>query len=267
MEIGITLRNMGPQSAPQTMLACAQRAEGAGLASIWITDHIAIPPDDAEGSGGRYLDTLVTLGWLAGVTRRIGLGSGVLILPYRPPLPTAKAIATVQEVSGGRLSLGVGIGWMDAEFRALGVPRSERGRRSDQALEFINACFAERIVVSNGQPFLFEPRPPKPPVLIGGAARHAIPRVLAHGDGWLPMGTDPDALRAPITELRERALRAGRPRPAVIAMGALPREHSAARDRLAALDEIGVDQVVAGARYQDVDDYAALVDRLAGLQE
>ena len=127
MEIGVTLRNMGPQSTVDTMVAGAQAAEALGFESIWITDHIAIPPDDAEGSGGRYLDPLVSLAFLAGETSSIRLGTGVLILPYRPALPTVKQIATLQELSRERLLLGVGIGWMDAEFRALDVERRRRG--------------------------------------------------------------------------------------------------------------------------------------------
>ena len=142
MHIGVTIRNMGAPSTAETMAACAMAAEAAGLESIWITDHIAIPPDDAAGSGGRYLETLTTLAWLAAITGRVKLGSGVLILPYRAALPTAKQIATVQELSGNRLLLGVGIGWMEAEFRALGLERRARGRISDETLAFFNACFA-----------------------------------------------------------------------------------------------------------------------------
>ena len=123
MDIGVTIRNMGDQSTADLVLACARAAESAGMESVWVTDHVAIPPDDAEGSGGRYLDTLTTLAWLGGATERIKLGSGVLILPYRPKLPTARQVATLQELTGERLILGVGAGWMDAEFRALGVER------------------------------------------------------------------------------------------------------------------------------------------------
>ncbi len=130
MDIGISIRNMGPQSTRKLITACAQTVENMGFESIWITYHIAIPPNDAEGSGGRYLDTLTTLAWLAGITDRVKLGSGVLILPYRAALPTAEQIATVQELSGNRLVLGVGIGWMDAEFNALGVDRHARGPAS-----------------------------------------------------------------------------------------------------------------------------------------
>jgi len=126
MELGVTLRNMGTQSEAQVISRCAQLAEGAGLESLWITDHIAIPPDDAEGSDGRYVEPLITLAWIAGATERIRLGTGVLILPYRGALMTAKQVASLQELSGSRLLLGVGIGWMDAEFRALGLDRRRR---------------------------------------------------------------------------------------------------------------------------------------------
>src|SRR5712692_11981081 len=112
MKLGLYLRNMGPQSTRTVLLECARAAEAAGVDDLWVADHIAIPPDNAEGSGGRYLDPLATLAFLAGVTARIGLGTGVLVLPYRPPLATAKWLATIQELSGGRLRLGYCLGWM-----------------------------------------------------------------------------------------------------------------------------------------------------------
>ena len=166
MQLGVAIRSMGPQSRPETFLACARAAEAAGLADLWIQDHLAIPPDDAEGSGGRYLDPLTALAWLAGQTERIGLGTGVLILPYRPPLPTAKAVATLQELSGGRLRLGVGVGWMKPEFRALGVARESRGRATDETLAFLRSCFESDTVEAHGQEFLFLPRPKRPPIFV-----------------------------------------------------------------------------------------------------
>ena len=127
MEIGAFLRVMGDSSQPEVLLGCARAAEASGVDTLWLPDHVAIPPDDAEGSNGRYLEVLATLAYLAGATEHVKLGAAVLILPYRPALLTAKWIATIQELSGGRLKLGVGIGWMDAEFRALGLERSRRG--------------------------------------------------------------------------------------------------------------------------------------------
>jgi alkanesulfonate monooxygenase SsuD/methylene tetrahydromethanopterin reductase-like flavin-dependent oxidoreductase (luciferase family) len=121
VQLGILLRNMGPASAPETVLAAARAADATpGIAALWVTDHIAIPPDDAEGSGGRYLDPLATLATLAGATTRVGLGTAVLVVPYRPALATASG-SRPSGASGGRLRLGVGIGWMAAEFRAVGV--------------------------------------------------------------------------------------------------------------------------------------------------
>src|SRR5262245_25933733 len=97
VQLGVLVRNMGPASTPETVLAAARAAdETPGIADLWVTDHIAIPPDDAEGSGGRYLDPLATLATLAGATTRVGLGTAVLVLPYRPALATAKWVATVQ---------------------------------------------------------------------------------------------------------------------------------------------------------------------------
>src|SRR5512144_850098 len=159
MRLGLYVRNMGPQSAPDTVIRCARAVEDTGLAHLWVGDHIAIPPDDAEGSDGRYLDPLAMLAFLAGHTSRIELGIGVLVVPYRPPLPTAKWIATIQELSRGRLVLGVGVGWMRPEFRAVGVDYRRRGRITDATLEFFERCFAGDVIEENGQPFLFRPCP------------------------------------------------------------------------------------------------------------
>src|SRR5262245_48142991 len=222
MKLGMYLRNMGPQSTTDTLVACARAAEQAGIDDLWVADHIAIPPDDAEGSNGRYLDPLATLAFLAAVTQRINLGTGVLVVPYRPALATAKWIATIQELSGGRLLLGVGAGWMEAEFRAVDVPHNRRGRITDDTLAFLHRCFANDVVELNGQAFLFRPRPPRPPIFIGGMAPHALRRAAKFGDGWMPMGGDPDTLRPLIEQLHAAMGAEGKPAPEVVAMTALP---------------------------------------------
>ena len=264
MELGIAVRSMGPQSRPGVLLACVRAAEQAGLADVWVQDHIAIPPDDAEGSGGRYLDPLTALAWLAGQTRRIGLGTGVLILPYRPALPTAKAVATVQELSGGRLRLGVGIGWMEAEFRALGVPHARRGPIADETLAFLERCFAADVAQAHGQDFLFLPRPPPPPVYVGGSGERALRRAVRFGDGWMPMTGDPAKLAPGVARLRELAAAAGRPPPELVAFAGFdPREPERIPERLAALAELGVARLVAGLRYASADEFASHVAFLA----
>ena len=264
MHIGITLRNMGGQSTPETMSVCAAAAEGAGLESIWVVDHIAIPPEDAEGSNGRYVDPLVSLAWLAGVTRQIKLGVGVLILPYRPALPTAKQIASIQELSGGRLLFGAGIGWMDPEFRALGVDRRQRGRLADDTLAFIRACFDSDEVTVNGQTFLFRPRPPRPPIYIGGSPPHALKRAATFGDGWLPMGMTPERLPKARADYAEICAAAGKPAGEIVVMGGLPlNDRGAAAQRLSEFREAGAARFVLGARYADSEEYKRTVDTLA----
>jgi probable F420-dependent oxidoreductase len=255
---------MGPGSDAATVLAAARAADDVtAVSDVWVTDHIAIPPDDAEGSGGRYLDPLATLAVVAGATRRVGLGTAVLVVPYRPALPTAKWVATIQELSGGRLRLGVGVGWMAAEFRALGVDPRRRGRITDDTLDFLDRCFASDVVEANGQPFYFRPRPSRPPLFIGGSPGAAFRRVLAHRAGWMPMGLGPDALRAPAAELRAAAAAAGLPPPPIAVLGALPRaDPTAARDALAAYADAGASHLVHAERYAAGDDFRRILDDL-----
>jgi probable F420-dependent oxidoreductase len=264
MRLGLYLRNMGPRSTRDTVLACARAAEAAGIDELWVADHIAIPPDEAEGSGGRYLDPLATLACLAGATTRIGLGTGVLVLPYRPPVATAKWVATIQELSGNRLLLGVGAGWMQAEFRAVGADPRRRGKITDETLGFLNRCFAGDEVESNGQRFLFLPRPPRPPIFVGGAPPHALRRAVQFGDGWMPMGADAEALRPAIATLREAASKAGKPPPEVVALTRLPLDDRArTRAELERYAAVGVTRVGHAWRYEDVAEFTVAADALA----
>ena len=265
MRFGFALRLMGAAANASVLRESARRAEEAGLDALWVPDHIAIPPDDTEGSGGRYLDPLTSLAWLASATERIRIGTAVLVLPYRPPLPTAKAIATVQELSGGRLELGVGVGWMDAEFRAVGVLRRHRGRITDATLAFLRDAFdaEDDVTTSNGQPFVFRPRPARPRIWIGGAPPHALDRAARLGDGWMPLNDDPTRIEPASKELRARFADAGRGIPEVAAGGALGRRSAEEdMDRLDALAALGVTEYIHGARYNDLDGFLRSFDSL-----
>lgn len=266
MEVGAVLRLMGDSAKPDIVANCAKHAEAAGLDGIWVPDHIAIPPDDAEGSNGHYLDPLASLAWLAGQTTRIALGLAVLVLPYRRALPTAKSLATIQELSNGRLRVGAGVGWMDPEFRALGIERRHRGRDGDAVLDLLQRCFAaeDDVVTEHGQDFLFRPHPPRPPILVGGAGSHALERAARFGDGWLPMGSDPAKLAAPIRELGERFEEVGKPTPQVVCFVGLPRgARQAALDQVHALEEVGVTGILQGLRYETADEFAAGIEAAA----
>jgi probable F420-dependent oxidoreductase len=257
MLFGLLLRNMGPKSTREVILECARAADESAIDELWVTDHIAIPPDDAEGSGGRYLDPLATLAFVAAATERVRIGSGVLVLPYRPPLPTAKWIATIQELCGNRLMLGVGAGWMRAEFAALGVARSQRGKITDETLRFIHRCFAADEVEANDQKFLFLPRPPRPPIFVGGTPPHALRRTVEFGEGWMPIRSDKAALEPAIKQLYDLADAAGKPRPEVVLMSALPLDNPArAVDEAGELAAIGVTRFVHAGPYKDATAFA-----------
>jgi probable F420-dependent oxidoreductase len=268
MKLGLCLRNMGPTSTPAIVLACAREAEAAGLDDLWVADHIAIPPDQSEGSGGRYLDPLATLAFLAGATARIGLGTSVLVLPYRPALATAKWVATIQELSAGRFLFGVGVGWMEAEFRAVGADFHARGRVTDDTLGFLRRCFASDEVDASGQPFLFLPRPSPPPIFVGGGP-HAIRRALRHGVGWMPMipRADAESLAPAIADFRERSAAAGNPAPEIAVLTELPLDDpSATEARVQAFAAIGATRLAHAWRYPDVAAFARAAETLARLR-
>lgn len=250
MKIGVSIRTMGPQSTRETITECALYAEQVGFDSIWLAEHIAIAPDDSEGSNGRYLDPLITLSYLAAKTQRIKLATGALILPYRSPLMTAKLVATLQELAEDRLMLGVGIGWMRSEFKALGLNMRKRSRYSEAVLEFFLQAFDNDVVELNDQQFLFSPRPKRPPILVGGAPPHAIDRAVKYGDGWLPMGMSPDELNPWIDHYRATVNKVGKDEPEVVAMVSLPTNDVAqCRDLCDRYRAVGVTTLVHSQRY------------------
>jgi probable F420-dependent oxidoreductase len=264
VRVGVTLRNMGRESTRALMADCARAAEGAGMESLWVTDHVAIPPDDAQGSGGRYVDPLVTLAWLAGITKSIKLGTGVIVLPYHAPLALARQVAAVQELSGERMLFGVGVGWMAAEFRALGIDVHQRGADADARLEFFNRCFADDLMQVHGQPFLFRPRPAKPPLLVGGRGTPALRRAARFGDGWLPMGIKPAELAPQRAQYDALADEFGRPRGSVSVLTALPLQDAARlRETLREYARAGVDRVICAVRYATFSEYSMAMAHLA----
>jgi probable F420-dependent oxidoreductase len=251
MKYGIAIRNMGAQATRDTLLACARTAEQLGFDAVFVSDHLALPPDEVEGSGGRYLDVLATLAFLAGATERIRLGVSVLVLPYRPAVLTAKQVATIQELSGGRMILATGVGWMRREFETLGVDPQKRGALSTEALRVLHALFASDVASYDGElvrfaPFVFLPRPPIPPIWIGGNGANAIARVLEFGDGWHPM-LPAEKLGPAAAALREQARARGRAEPEIVVRRGLKLDDvGAARARLEA-------ERAAGATYFILD--------------
>ena len=270
MKYGVAIRNMGPQSTRTTIRACARLAEQAGFDAIVFSDHLCIPPDQIEGSGGRYLDVLATVAYVAGATDKIRLGISVLVLPYRPAVLTAKQVATIQELSGERMILGVGVGWMKPEFAALGADMRERGALSDETLAVFHHLFSADVPGAYSGPlvqfpsFVFLPRPTRPPLWIGGNGAAAIRRVLKYGDGWHPMLPAAE-LKAKVEELQKRAHEAGKPPPEIIVRRGLRLDDAekiaAARARLAAEQEAGATYFILDlGRYPDEHSFAKSID-------
>ena len=268
MKVGLYLRNMGPQAVRPLIAEAARAAEAAGIDDLWVADHLALAPEEAQGSDGRYLEPLATLAFVAGITERVSLAVGVLIVPYRPALLTAKWIASIQELSGERLLLGVGVGWMEKEFRALGVDPRRRGEITDATLAFLHACFAADEVEANGQRFLFRPRPTRPPIIVGGAPPHAIRRAVRFGDGWMPTGAHAAVMEAGIARLREGMAAAGKPAPEVVLLQPLPVEDDEQlANRLRELAALGVTRVVHAWRYRDGGEVARVAARLVAARD
>ncbi|HUO04809.1 MAG TPA: TIGR03619 family F420-dependent LLM class oxidoreductase [Candidatus Binataceae bacterium] len=263
MKYGVAIRNMGEQSSRATISACAKIAERAGFDAIFVSDHLCIPADQAEGSGGRYLDVLTALAYLAGVTERIRLGVSVMIAPYRPAVLTAKQIATIQELSGERMILGLASGWMEAEFNALGADFRMRGAVTDETLRAIRHLFsADQPGGFEGKqvkfpPFVFLPRPKRPPIWIGGNSPAAIERAARYGDGWHPMLPAAE-LKVKVEDLREQAKAAGRSiSEIVVRRGPKLNDLAAARAKIEADRDAGATYYIADfGRYQDENELA-----------
>ena len=175
-------------AGPAELLAAAQTADASGFFYVAVCDHIAIPREKATTMSTTWYHPVATLSWLAGRTHTVRLMTNVFVPAYRHPLETAKAFATLDHLSGGRVILGVGAGHLEGEFDVLGVPFAERGAITDAAIDGIVESWTQEYVGDVG----LAPRPvqqPRPPIWIGGSSRPALRRVAARGDGWIPQGT------------------------------------------------------------------------------
>ncbi|MBT6277126.1 MAG: TIGR03619 family F420-dependent LLM class oxidoreductase [Chromatiales bacterium] len=265
MRISTNLRNWGKGSDRATITACAQMAEQGGISNLWVNERLSTPAGRgwAADDGGRYLDPLLTLTFLAAVTDRIGLGTGVINIPYRLPFQTAKQVATLQELSNNRLIFGVGVGWYETEFEVIGVPFRDRGKITDQALDLLHRSFSEDEVTINGIDFSMLPRPPRPPIYVGGSSAAALRRTIKFGDGWIPAGKMPEELAGPVAQLAALAGQAGKPKPEIIAMKTLPLDDpGAALDLVEAYRAQGVAEVVHTGGYEDAEVFRRRVDIL-----
>jgi probable F420-dependent oxidoreductase len=260
MKFGIMFANAGPLSEPELATGLAQLAEEHGFESLWTVEHTVIPsgyaseyPYDASGKmpGGDAVsitDPLIWMTWAAAVTQRVRVATGILILPQRNPLTLAKELATLDVLSGGRVELGVGVGWLREEFEALGVAFERRGACTDEYVAAMRALWRDGPTTFDGEFTSFRecnsyPKPVQPggiPVVVGGHTEAAARRAGRLGDGFFPGRYLPDDLEPLLATMRASATDAGRDPDAIqiTAGGAFD------ADGVKRFADLGVDRVV-----------------------
>ncbi|MFP6728091.1 MAG: TIGR03619 family F420-dependent LLM class oxidoreductase [Alphaproteobacteria bacterium] len=272
MKLGIHIPQIGRKAGPEAVRRGARQAEDLGYDNIWVNDHLAIPHDAPYPPSKSFYEPLITLTWAAAATSRVELGTSVLVLPLRIPAHLAKELATLDLLSDGRLILGTGVGWMEAEFDAMGVPFRDRGARTDDIINILRACWGE-------DPISYQPTTvtaaldgiralPQPerkiPIWVGGNSKPALRRAKALGDGW-------HGSRVPIDQIDPiiEDLRAARGKDFVISMrlfwDPLEDDQNALKEMADGYATSGVDALILEPRQRALDDWLLAVEKLWNL--
>ena len=229
MRFGFTLPQFGPDAGPDGIVAVARRAEELGYDSLWVIERLLYPvqpqapyPATADGSlplpYRRSLDPLAVLTYVAAHTSRARIGSTIINLPFYNPVLLARSLASIDVLSGGRLSVGFGLGWSPDEFEAIGVSMNDRGRRAEEALRLLQAIWTENPVEFKGHYFrlpksyidLKPVQKPRPPIYMAAYTPSAMSRVARMADGWNPTGVPAEAMEQMFAGIRRMATDAGR---------------------------------------------------------
>jgi alkanesulfonate monooxygenase SsuD/methylene tetrahydromethanopterin reductase-like flavin-dependent oxidoreductase (luciferase family) len=206
VRLGVNVPNFGPGTEPGVLRCWAQTVEGLGFDLLMISDHVAVTPDVAEQYPAPFYEPFTTLAWLAGITGRVRLGTTVLIVPYRHPLLIARMAANLNDLSGGRLVLGVGAGWAAQEFGALGVPFRQRGKLTDDYLRAVRAAWADDADYRGG-PI---------PIWVGGNSDAGVRRAVNLGEAWHPLRFTMPWLREAVDRMTALAGEQRRPVPGLV---------------------------------------------------
>jgi probable F420-dependent oxidoreductase len=283
MKIGLILGAFVPPSSPAFLAAAARGAQERGFHSVWVGEHVVLfdhhaknyPYADsgefpANGEAG-ITEPFTTLAWLAGQTSTIRLGTGVILVPQRNPLYTAKQVANVDWLSGGRIDFGIGVGWQREEFEALQVPWERRGARNDEYIELMRRLWMDSESSHEGEfcslaPSRAFPKPtqqPHPPIHIGGETDAALRRVVRLEADWLPFNLSPDELgerRAQLSRLLETTNRDI----SDVHITVSPNRESARGELGPAFAEAGADQLLLSLRRKvTVETVDSALDELA----
>jgi probable F420-dependent oxidoreductase len=270
VRVGIHLPQYGRLAGPEAIRRAAAHAEALGFADVWVSDHVVHPAAQTYPSP-RLFDPLLTLTWAAAATNRVGLGTSVLVAAQHNPLWLANALASLDALSGGRLTVAIGVGWSRAEFEALGQSFPDRGRRTDEIIELLRTCWRDDPASFTGAHYQFNdirvlPRPAHDiPIWIGGSSEAAYRRGIRAGAGFQVIGVTPEQAATAVKRLRDErpdemftiSLRTGwDPR------GMDPDRIRRERVEFAAA---GIQHVVAAPWQRDLDSWLGSMDDLAHL--
>jgi probable F420-dependent oxidoreductase len=279
MKFGIAFANIGPFIEPEQACELARSAEKAGFESMWTVDHVVVPsgyrsryPYDPSGrlpSGedSPFPDPLIWLAYVARETSAIRLATGILILPQRNPLILAKELATLDYLSSGRVTLGVGIGWLKEEFQALGIPFEQRGERTEEAIAAMRALWSQERATLLGKTVGFRdvflrPQPPGGtiPVHIGGHSEVAAHRAGRIADGFFPFGVDRSELPRLVDTMNRAAETAGRSASSLeLTVSSYSIDEDAAVAEVRALEALGATRIVIPAALFQDDPHVSLM--------
>lgn len=272
MRLGIHLPQYGRAASPEAIRDVAVRAEQLGFADVWVSDHLIIPADQSYPSPYLY-DPLMTLAWAAAATDRIGLGTSVLVVPQYHPLHLANSLASLDRLSGGRLTVVGGVGWSAGEFAALGQDFGSRGARMDEALDIMRLVWTRDPATFHGRHYSFDdirvqPQPAhRIPIWVGGSSPAAHRRAVTRADGFQAISSPPDDLAPIIAGLREQ--RPGDDFVISYRTGWDPQgmDPVQIRDECDAYAEIGVQHVVSAPWRTDTESWVRSMERLVEIVE
>jgi probable F420-dependent oxidoreductase len=282
MKFGLMYANAGPFAFPEMLTHLATTAERTGVESIWAVEHVVIPvgyqstyPYDPSGKIPAppqvpMPDPLIALTYAAAVTKTLRLATGILILPQRHPLYVAKEVASLDVLSGGRLILGIGVGWLEEEFQALGIPFAERAARTAETVRAMRSLWKPEPEAFSGKFFRWGPLEshPKPvqqpgvPIVVGGHTEIAARRAARYGDGFFPGVTDEAKLTSLLAIMREECGKVGRD-PAAIEITSGRGAPDA--DSVRRLQDLGVSRFMVPPPAFDPDGITEGLERLGNL--
>lgn len=221
MQFGLVLPNFASWFTPDNIKQTMKVAEELGYESVWVNDHVIFPDNMSDHYGNEFKDPLALLGYLAACTDKLKLGTTILVIPYRAPIPTAKILATVDYLSKGRLLLGIGSGHEPIESEALGIPYNQRGSMTDEYMKVMFELWQNEVAnfegrytsFKNSKPLIQPVQKPYPPVYVGGASEATFRRIVEWNAAWHPSGRNAASLAESANKLRVYCAERGKPFP------------------------------------------------------